>query len=322
MKKTLFWKNKTVVVTGGTGFIGSHFVEDLLLSGANVICLYHNHDHNLNHLLTNSNLQLIKVDLCNSTQLSLILESVYYKPDALIHCAALDGNTEFKIREAAYILDANLRMNSNVLNWARDRKIENILILSSAEIYSPLAPVPLQEEDDYRQYIGYSENGYILSKIFSEILADLYRKQFGMNIFIVRPTNVYGPRDSYKVDSGRVIPTMIERINTGKYIEIWGDGSQTRSFIYVKDLINACLKLVEVQNYHVLNIGTNQSISILELAQLLSKICGVQSRIVLDKTKNIGVPSRVMDVTKLYRLLDIEPLSIEEGLRITIENDI
>jgi len=318
--KNSYWKNKTVMVSGGHGFIGSHFVEELSKAEANVICLYHNmKEVGLRPYEEKDNVRQIQLDILDRAELEAVCKYAAKDIDCFIHCAALDGNTEFKLKYAAKILDTNNRLVSNVLNCCRATGIKDVVLLSSAEIYSPNNISSITETDDYHKYLGYTENGYVLSKVFAEILAELHHKQYGMQIYIPRPTNVYGPRDSFKEETNRVIPSMIRKVANGDTIEIWGNGKQTRSFVYVKDLVYSTLQMIESKAPGAMNIATKEQVSILDLAKYISKEYGVDSDIKLDETKPIGVKARSLDVTKLYNLIDFNPFTIREGLSQTIK---
>lgn len=318
-KKLSYWDNKNVIVSGGMGFIGSHFVEELALLGANVICLYKSTKPE--GLPTHSrlrNIRYIQVDMLDYKELEAICKYAA-SVDCFIHAAALDGNTEFKLKNAAKILDTNSQLVSNVLNSCMTSGIKDVVLLSSAELYSPQAPSRIKESDDYHKYLGFTENGYILSKVFAEITAELHAKQYGMHIYTPRPTNVYGPRDSFDTETNRVIPSMIRKVAQGDTIEIWGNGKQTRSFVYVKDLVHSTLRMVEHKALGAMNIATKDQVSILDLANYISSEFKAKNRITLDETKPIGVKSRLLDVTRMYEVIDFEPLSIRDGLKKTID---
>jgi dTDP-4-dehydro-6-deoxy-alpha-D-gulose 4-ketoreductase len=317
--KQPYWEGKTVMVTGGLGFIGSHFVEELLSSGAKVICLYRTANQDTSFLPVTSRLSLVQLDLLDRAELMAACKYIAPKIDTLIHCAALDGNTEFKLQNAARILDSNLRMTSNVLGCAHETQVDNVILISSAEIYSPTAKSPILEEDDYKKQLGYRENGYVLSKIFAEVLAELHKKQFGMNIFLPRPTNVYGPRDNFDEATNRVIPSMMKKIAAGQPIEIWGDGSQTRSFIYVKDLVKATLKMIELNKQGVINMATKDQVSIIELARMICELHNSTERIHLDNSKPTGVQGRELNTERLYSMIDFDLTPLKKGLEQTFQ---
>lgn len=280
---------KTVVVTGAGGFIGSHVVETLLDTDTQVIALYRTDPPPF----TAPNLRTFPLDLRDETELRAVFRYGAPNADTVIHAAAMDGNAAFKRDNTALIFDTNLRIGSNVLNCARDSGVENIVLVSSAE-----ASVE-------------SDNGYALSKSVVELLAEQYRKQYGMRIFLPRPSNVYGPRD--KAD--RVIPAMIHRITSGQDVEIWGDGSQTRSFVHVRDVVAAILQMVD-REIDTLTVATRETISILDLARTLCALLDEPERLTLDLTKPTGAPPRAFDTTRMYELVTPRPL--RQGLGETV----
>ncbi len=240
-----FWKNKRILVTGADGFIGSRFIEEFAVLNVYAVGSYLKSVQGT--FENQEKIKRVQLDLLDfSKVLSICKEE---RIDVILHCAALDGNIEFKMKNSARIMDENMRMVSNILNVARDLKIQDVMLMSSAEIYPPQAQSPIIEEDDYQKLFYYSENGYVLSKIFTEVLGRLYAKQFGMNVFLPRPTNAYGPGDKFDTSTNRVIPNMIQKVSRGEQIEIWGDGSQIRGFIYVNDLVKSILLMIEIKQY-------------------------------------------------------------------------
>lgn len=280
---------KTVVVTGAGGFIGSHVVETLLDTDTRVIALYRTDPPPF----TAPNLQTFPLDLRDENELRAVLRYAAPNAHTVIHTAAMDGNAAFKRDNTALIFDTNLRIGSNVLNCARDSGVENVVLVSSAE-----ASVE-------------SDNGYALSKSVVELLAEQYRKQYGMRIFLPRPANVYGPRD--KLD--RVIPAMITRIASGQEVEIWGDGAQTRSFVHVRDVVAVILEMVD-REIDALTVATRETISILDLARTLCALLDEPERLTLDLTKPTGAPARALDTTRMYELVTPRPL--RQGLGETV----
>ncbi|MEV6609034.1 SDR family NAD(P)-dependent oxidoreductase [Kutzneria sp. NPDC051319] len=314
------WAAKTVFVTGGLGFIGSHFVEELLAAGARVVCLYRTERADMLAQLPESpDLRLLQLDLTDGPEMRAACRYVTPRVDAIIHCAALDGNTEYKLKHSAEILDTNLRITSNVLNCAREFAVPEVALLSSAEVYQGETDALLHEEDDYRKHMRYTPNGYALSKTFGEVLADLHRVQFGMNIYVPRPTNVYGPRDNFDGGAGRVVPTMMSRIAAGQEVVIWGDGSQVRTFIHVQDLVRATLGMMAQTTHTTMNIGTSEPVSVLQLAKALFEVLGHPERIRLDLDRPTGASSRQLDVRRMTEVTGLSPRPLHVGLRETAE---
>ena len=312
-----YWKNKTVVVSGGSGFIGSHFVEELAALGANVISLTKSNP--VKELAPRNNVRYVNIDLLDYRSFDNLCESTTSEINCFIHCAALDGNSEYKLKYAAKILDDNNRLVSNVLNGCRKNGINDVVIMSSSEIYTDTTPKAIAETNDYHEGISFSSNGYFLSKVFAEILSELYANQYGMHIYLPRPANVYGERDGLKPGINRVIPSMIDKVARGEDIEIWGDGTQSRSFIYVKDLVHTTLAMIKGKYTGPLNVSTKDQVSILDLAKIISDRYGSKVNINLDKTKPTGAAARMLDISKMHEIIDFEPVPIQDGIENTIQ---
>ncbi|HEY0448653.1 NAD-dependent epimerase/dehydratase family protein [Actinophytocola sp.] len=312
------WADRTVAVTGGLGFIGSHFVTELLAAGARVTCLYRTHKESvLRELPATGRLRLARVDLCDTDATRAAFREIGPHVDTIVHCAALHGNAEYKTRHAATILECDARMALNVLGWARDDGVPEVVLQSSSVVYSGHGPGPVGEDAGHRVAEADARNGYVLAHVFTETLADLFRHQFGMTIHVPRAANVYGPRDGFGPVAS-VIPGMIRRALAGEELEIWGDGSQTRSFVYVTDLVRATLQLVEADKYHTVNIGTEESVSIVDLARLVLSLTGRPDRVRVDPAKPAGGSGRTLELARMHDVISFSPLSLRDGLDRTI----
>jgi dTDP-4-dehydro-6-deoxy-alpha-D-gulose 4-ketoreductase len=314
MKKSL-WKNKKVVVTGAGGFLGSHFCEYLAEEGAEVIGLYSSSLSDRHKGKSTPNISFIQGNVLHYDAFLPITQHA----DLIINCAALDGNAVFKATHSALILDVNMRITSNILNAARENRVPQVVLMSSAEVYPLNAQSPIVEEDDYKRSFDYLQNGYVLSKRFSEIIGERFQAEYGTRVFLPRLTNVYGPCDNFKQDSMRVIPSLINSILHDQTVEIWGDGTQVRSFIYVDDAVRAVLSGLVGTTTPFLNIGTTESITIGDLAVLIAKLSKKSVDIRFDITKQGGVQHRTLDVTKLQSVIDFPMTSLRDGLTKTIE---
>ncbi|MGX1885250.1 NAD-dependent epimerase/dehydratase family protein [Streptomyces sp. NPDC055287] len=314
-----YWAGRTVLVTGGLGFIGSHVVEELLGLGAQVLCVYRRDKPEVRaELPVTDALTALRVDVLDYDALLAAARTVP-RIDAVVNCATLDGNMQFLLEQPGRMLDENIRMVSNVLNLARHCEMRDVVLISSAEIYSYESEKPVREEDDHRRHMEFSPNGYRMSKMFTEVLADLYRKQFGMNIYTPRPTNVYGPRDDFGTTTNHVIPNMLMKLTAGQDVEIWGDGSQTRTFIHVSDLVRAILCMVQSGTYETLNIGTPESISIRDLAYLVAAATGRTNGVRFDPDKPVGAARRALDLERFHSVVDFTPRSLESGIADTVQ---
>ncbi|MFE7712304.1 NAD-dependent epimerase/dehydratase family protein [Streptomyces sp. NPDC057486] len=314
------WAGKTAVVTGGSGFIGSHFAEQLLERGARVICLYRRDNRQvLPQLPQTDMLTTVGMDLRDEAALRRVFDTAPGGVDAIFHCAVVSGTAEARRDQAARILDDNMRAVSNILNCARSHGTPETVLLGSSDIYAASARTdPIPEDDDFRRGMHYAPDGYYLSKCYAEILAEAYRHQHGMSIFVPRLTSVYGARDNFEVDTDRVVPSMFAKVLAGQSIEIWGDGSQTRTYMYVTDLVRGILRMVEANKYQTFNIGTTETVSVLQLAQMVCAALGEPERITFDPGRSGGRPSRTLDVSRLDSVVDLRPLSLREGLEETV----
>lgn len=306
------WKNKKVLVTGAEGFVGSYFFSELRNKGVHVVGSVLKKEKN-----SGVKGRIVKLDVLDKKRLNDVCK--LEKINLIIHCAALDGNPEFKKNNSERIIDENVRMALNILNVAKENKIHELVMFSSAEIYAEIAKSPIKEGDDYKKIFPEINNGYVAAKVTIEILANLYSEQFGLKIMLPRPTNIYGPEDKLRNRSNRVIPSMIKNILLNNKVEIWGDGNQKRNFIYIDDFVKYIICLIEKNEFSVINISSAEEISIKALAKLIAKISKRKIALIFDKNKSVGVKKIWLDITKLNSLVNFKPLSLREGLKKTIE---
>lgn len=314
-----YWAGKNVVVTGGLGLIGSHFTEELLAEDATVILPYRRDNRRvLRQLPRHGRLRPMRLDLLDTGQLTAMFDSIDQPVDMIVHGAVVSGTMDVRLDQPGHILDTNMRVVSNVLNCARDFAVPEVVLLSSSDIYLSPSAIPIREDDDFKKQMHYSRDGYYLSKNYAEILAEAYRAEYGINIFLPRLTSVYGPRDNFEVDTDRVVPTMFAKILAGQDIVIWGDGSQTRTYMHVTDLVRAVFDMVEANKHHVLNISTTETVSVVDLARMICAALGEPERIRFDLTKSGGRPNRSLDVTKLNEIISFVPRTLRDGLEETV----
>jgi nucleoside-diphosphate-sugar epimerase len=313
------WAGRTVVVTGGAGFVGSYFVEELLARQAQVICLYRNDDRRmLAQLPATDRLRSIRVDLSDEAALRGVFDSMPRQADALVHCAAMWGSAGHRYDHPASVFEANFRPVANVLTCAREHKISDVVLIGSGEVYRSSASHPLREDDDFTATVD-AGDGYYLAKVYEEALAQTYRHEHGMRVFRPRPTGIYGPRDNFAPGADRVIPAMLAKAAADQDIVIWGDGSQTRTYMFVTDLVRAVLRMVETGRHHTVNVGTSETVSLRQLAELVCAALGKPERITFDSAKPTGRSSRTLDLTRLDEILDFQPRGLREGLAQTAD---
>lgn len=314
-----YWRGKTVLVTGGSGFLGSPLVRVLAEGGATVISVARRAPEGEGSGTTVSGIvKAIRTDLLDASGIAVLCRDAAESIDLLIHCAGLDGNLAFKGGHAAEIVSTNVRLTSNVLEAARLGGIEDVVLVSSAEIYARDAQNPVREDDDFTARFSYPRDGYVLSKMTIEMLGHVYAQQFGIRVYVPRPTNLYGPGDISGSERGRVIPLMLAKVMAGEAVDIWGDGRQSRALIHVEDAAKAILLMVEKGRVGPLNIATTEAITIEGLARRLFDLAGLPPRVRFDTSKPVGQRDRLLDVRSLYEILDFEPRPLVKGLEETV----
>jgi UDP-glucose 4-epimerase len=316
---------KRALVTGGAGFIGSHLCEELIERGVTVDViddLSTGSTANIEHLLPNNAFHLVKDSILNEQTVTLLAE----RCDIVFHLAAAVG-VELIVADPVRTIETNIRGSEVVLETA-NRFNTKVVLASTSEICGKSEAVPFGEEDD--SVLGatvQSRWSYACSKMIDEFLALAYHRQFGLPVVIVRPFNTIGPRQTGQY--GMVVPRFVRAALRGEPIRVFGTGQQTRSFVYVKDLVEALLKLAEEPRAvgGVFNLGSDREITILDLAKTIKRLTKSDSKIVLvpyEKAygqKVDDLKRRVPDLTKVKRLIGFErTTSLEETLKIVIES--
>lgn len=305
-----------VMVTGGAGFIGSYLCDVLANLGSRITCIDNlsgGRIENIDHLLREcKGFRFIKADISKA--------NLSGRFDYIMHLASPAAPREYQ-RIPVETMLANSLGTLNVLEIARKNDAV-VLYTSTSEVYGDAQVIPTPE--DYWGYVNPIglRSCYDESKRFSEALLMAYMRQYGMDVRIVRIFNTYGPRMRSDNVYGRVIPRFIKQAISGKPITVYGDGSQTRSFCYISDTVEGLIRalLKREARGEVINIGNPHEISILELAKLIKKIVGSNSRITFKKLPEDDPRRRVPDITKARKLLDWRPrVDLEEGLKITVQ---
>lgn len=314
-----FWKNKRVLVTGGGGFIGSHLVEMLVEAGAKVKVIDSSMDainRNLDKIRTKIIAQ--SIDLSDFQNCAKITENI----DIVMNLAAYVAGIKYNQEHPAEMFFNNVRINANMLEAARLSKVERFLVVSSACVYPHISIVPIPEIEGIRFMPEPTNEGYGLAKRMAEFQGIAYAKEFGMKIAIARPFNAYGPRNNFDPEKSHVISALIKRIFDGEDpLVVWGDGEQSRAFLYVEDFARGLIEITE--KYAVadpVNLGTDEEIKIKDLVKLIVKLSGKNPKIVFDTSKPAGQPRRNCDNAKSKGKVGfVAKMSLEEGIRRTIE---
>ncbi len=314
-----FWNNQKVLVTGGTGFIGSHVVELLIKKNAKVTVL----DRIKNNTIKNIGYLKDQINFINGdcTDLNTAKRACQGK-NIVMNLAAHVGGIEYNRMHQATMLRDNLNIGMTMLEAARVEKVNRFLVVSSACVYPRDAIIPTPEEEGFRSEPEPTNGGYGWGKRMAEKLGVYYAEEFGMNISIIRPYNAYGPRDHFDSYSSHVIPALIKRVLSDENpVVVWGSGNQTRAFLYVEDLASGMLKAIEkYPKSDPVNIGTDEEISIKELINKIVRYTGKNPKILFDKTKPDGSPRRNSDNSKAKRVLEFKAKTkFDTGLRKTID---
>lgn len=248
------------------------------------------------------------------------------KPSYVFLAAAkVGGIYANNIYRAEFIYD-NLMIEANVIHAAYKNDVKKLLFLGSSCIYPKMAPQPLKEDSLLTGLLESTNEPYAIAKIAGIKLCDAYRSQYGCNFISAMPTNLYGPNDNYHPENSHVLPALLRKIivakkNNDPSVTIWGTGSPRREFLYVDDLADACIYLM--QNYDepgFVNIGTGKDLSIMELANLIKEIVGYKGIIKTDTSKPDGTPQKLLDVTKLKSLGWQAPIPLEKGIKMVYED--
>lgn len=301
-----------IIITGGAGFVGSHLAEFLLAQGHQVTCLDNlitGNSKNLENIRGNENFSFIEYDVTNYIDLP---DSVDY----ILHFASPASPADFA-RFPIQIMKAGGLGTLNALGLAKAKK-SKFLLASSSEVYGDALINP-QQEDYWGNVNPIGPRGvYDEAKRFAEALTMAYHRQHGIDTRIARIFNTYGSR--MRKDDGRAIPNFITQALNDEPLTVFGDGSQTRSFCYVSDLIQAIYRLMLAEVNEPVNLGNPHEITIRELAEKIIEITGGKSAITLKPLPQDDPKTRQPDITRAKSLLGWQPqVALDEGLRITIE---
>jgi len=316
-----FWKNKNVLVTGGAGFIGSNLVEQLIgreayISTTVIDSLQTGGLNNLKEV--ERKVKFIKADLNNINECLKICRG----KDIVINLAARVGGVEYNRSHPGTMFRDNMLINLNMLEAARQAEVERFLTVSSACVYPRNCTIPTPEEEGFKDSPEPTNDGYGWAKRMAEFMSEAYCREFGMKIAIARPYNCYGPRDHFETSSGHVIPALIKKVFDGDDpLIVWGDGEQSRAFIYVDDFARGLIEVAE--KYAVcdpVNIGTDEEIKIKDLVKLILELSGKNPKVYFDTLRPAGQPRRNCNNKKAKNKIGFEAkVSLREGLKRTIE---
>lgn len=277
-------KDKNILVTGGSGFLGKHFVEKLQKEFPKKIVVPRS-----------ATCDLRKMENCQK-----IVKGV----DIVFHLAGNVGGIGYNQKFPGSLFYDNLIMGAQLMESARLAKVKKFVAIGTICSYPKFTPVPFKEENLWNGYPEETNAPYGLAKKMLLVQAQAYRQQYGMNAIFLLPVNLYGPGDNFDPKSSHVIPALIRKVieakkNKQKFIEVWGTGKATREFLYVEDAAEAIIQAAKFYNKpEPVNIGAGTEISIEDLIKTICRLLNYKGKICWDKSKPDGQPRRCLDTSR------------------------
>ena len=298
-------KEAKIYVAGHRGMVGSAIVRELQRQG-------------YTNILTRTHAVL---DLTDQKAVNEFFEQE--KPDYVFLAAAKVGGIVANSEAPADFMWINMTLEMNVINAAWKNGVRKLQFLGSSCIYPRLAPQPMPESCLLTSSLEQTNEAYALAKISGLKYCEYLNRQYGTDFISVMPTNLYGPNDNYHPTHSHVLPALIRRFHEAKEsgaesVTCWGDGSPLREFLYVDDLANLCVFLMN--NYsgnETVNAGTGKELSIKELTETVAKVVGYEGKIEWDTTRPNGTPRKLLDVSKATALGWTYSTELEEGIRLS-----
>jgi GDP-L-fucose synthase len=303
-----FWSTRRVMVTGGSGFFGSFVTARLRAEGAGEVFVPRSRDY----------------DFVNAEAVRRAYRDAH--PDIVIHLAATVGGIGANQRHPGEFFYKNLMMGVQTMEEARQHGVEKFVAIGTVCSYPKHTPVPFREDD---LWVGYPEETnapYGLAKKMLLVQSQAYRAQYGFNAINLLPTNLYGPRDNFDLETSHVIPALIRKCVEAKQagaasVTCWGTGKPSRDFLYVEDAAEAVVLATERHTDSApVNLGSGSEVSMRDLADLVRKVTGYQGELVWDASRPDGQPRRCLDTSRAERAFGFRartPLAV--GLERTVE---
>lgn len=305
---TSYWRDRRILLTGGSGFLGSHVQEALAERGAREVFIPRKRDY----------------DLTKRAAIEQVLRES--DPHIVLHLAAKAGGIGVNQQKPAEFFYDNLMMGVQLLHHAYKQGVEKLVAVGTVCSYPKFTPVPFKEDAIWEGYPEETNAPYGLAKKMLLVQSEAYRQQYGFNAVNVIPVNLYGPRDNFNLETSHVIPALIRKFLEAKEAEggpvtLWGDGSPTREFLYARDAAEGILLGAERLNVSdPVNLGSGDEISIRNLAELVAELVGYEGEFVWDTSRPNGQPRRALDTSRAEELLGFKArTSLREGLERTID---
>jgi GDP-L-fucose synthase len=299
-------KSAKIYVAGSNGMVGSAIVRTLEANGYSNIVVKSSKELDL------KNQQAVH-DFFNQEQ-----------PEYVFLAAAKVGGIHANNTYPATFIYDNLMIQSNVIQAAYEFNVKKLLFLGSSCIYPKFAPQPIKEEYLLTGSLEPTNEAYAIAKIAGLKMCQFYKQQYGCNFISAMPTNLFGINDNFNLENSHVLPALLRKFieakqNNKQEVTIWGSGTPMREFLFVDDLAEACLFLMESYNgVETVNIGTGEDVSIKELAETIMNIVGFEGNLIFDASKPDGAPRKLLDVSKINTLGWKHQTNLEEGIQKTL----
>jgi GDP-L-fucose synthase len=300
-------KNSKIFVAGHRGLVGSAVVR-LLTEQQFSNVIYRTHQ---------------ELDLTKQQEVGNFFEKE--KPEYVFLAAAKVGGIHANNTYPAEFIFSNLEIQNNIIHQSFENGVKKLCFLGSSCIYPKYSPQPMKEDYLLDGKLEPTNEPYAIAKIAGIKMAQSYNRQYGTNFISVMPTNLYGPNDNFDLQNSHVLPALVRKFVEAKQknsasVVLWGSGKPKREFLYVEDMADACIFLM--QNYNsseIVNIGTGQEISILELAETIKAEVGFAGTLEFDSSKPDGTPRKLLDVSKINQLGWKSKVLLKDGIKKTIE---
>ncbi len=301
-------QNGKIYVAGHKGMVGSAIVRALKKNGyTNIVTRSHG-----------------ELDLTRQDQVERFFDEE--APDYVFLAAAKVGGIIANSRHLADFMYENMILEMNVIHEAWKHNCKKLMFLGSSCIYPKMAPQPMPESCLLTSSLEQTNEAYALAKISGLKYCEYLNRQYGTDYISVMPTNLYGPNDNYHPEHSHVLPALIRRFHEAKEsgaksVTCWGTGTPLREFLYVDDLADACVYLMNTYSGNeTVNLGTGKELTIKELTELVAKVVGYTGEILWDPSKPDGTPRKLLDVSKLERLGWKYKTELEDGIRLSYED--
>ena len=303
-----FWSGRTVLVTGGGGFLGSFLCERLAAKAPAKILAP----------------RASELDLRDAVAVAAYLAR--HKPDLIIHAAAVVGGIGANLRHPGRFFYENAVMGIHLIEESRRAGVEKFVCLGTICAYPKFTPIPFREDDLWNGYPEETNAPYGIAKKMLLVQLQAYRQEYGFNGIFLLPVNLYGPRDNFDLETSHAIPAMIRKFIEAKErgdreVVLWGDGTPTREFLYVEDAADGIVLAAEGYNgAEPVNLGRGEEVPISKLAAIVAEKVGFDGTITWDVTRPNGQPRRMLDVERASREFGFRALTtLDEGLGRTID---